>query len=453
MASLRRVAPVAVLAVLAVLAVGCYSPNIEECTIFCGAEGACPDDTTCMGDGFCHADIAVSCSPLGSDGGQLDARGDARPPDARSDARPVDARPGDARPVDARPDASTPPDGGVTCTNELLAVESTDAEDSIISNLSVEPDGHVHITYYESFTATLRYAHRPPGGVWDFEEVGDATNNLKGQTIDATGALHVAFTDRPLLSSRLRYARRSPLGTWTLETVDDGALGVDATIAVDGNQRVHLAWWYDLSELVYATRVGTPGGFVVETIDDDGTVGEHPSIAISPVNGALHVSYRIAGTRNDLGLATLKNNQSSWSLARPDTAGNVGSYTSLAVDATGGVHIAYSDFTSEQLKYAYLPVSGPNVIVPVEPGVGVGRFNSLALDRQGGVHITTYAYGDQNLRYAVKRAGTSSFVARTLDAAGNVGRHSSIGIDGRNIAHISYIDDTNGDLKYAKICP
>src|SRR5262245_56090547 len=43
----------------------------------------------------------------------------------------------------------------------------------------------------------------------------------------------------------------------------------------------------------------------------------------------------------------------AWTIATADSAGDVGSYASLAVDATGGVHVSYYDGEKGDLKYAY----------------------------------------------------------------------------------------------------
>src|SRR5437867_4398170 len=50
-----------------------------------------------------------------------------------------------------------------------------------------------------------------------------------------------------------------------------------------------------------------------------------------------------------------------------------------------------------------------------------------------------------------------SFTTRTwqpvaVDQTGTVGRYSSLVVDGSGHVHVSYLDDTNGELKYA-ICP
>lgn len=43
----------------------------------------------------------------------------------------------------------------------------------------------------------------------------------------------------------------------------------------------------------------------------------------------------------------------AWTTTTVDSAGEIGEYTSLAVDAAGGVHISYLDGTNAELRYAY----------------------------------------------------------------------------------------------------
>jgi hypothetical protein len=363
----------------------------------------------------------------------------------------------DARPPDARPpDAGPPP-----CTDEITPIEDSAAEDATFSNLSVSKDGHVHVTYIDDLTGLLRYAHRLPGQTaWRFETIAHAAGQLKGQTLDASGALHVAYTD-DLPSPRLMYAVReaSAIG-WTTDVIDDSAIGLDASIAVDARGVVHVVYWYNRSDLNHAVRTAPGGEWSIRPIETEGNVGEFPSLDIGP-DGTLHVSYRVGGAgRLDLGYATLAPTSSQWSTSRLDQAGNVGAHTSIDVDALGNAHVSYNDLTNEGLKYAFVPTSGPRRVIFADDALFVGRFTAIQVGGNGTVAIAYYDYGNGDLKFAGKPANQTSFTAVTIDDGfGNdVGRHTSMDLDGFDGAHISYIDDgfgqTNfGDLWYAHICP
>ena len=76
---------------LLTMTVGCYSPELRDCTLTCAAASDCADGQVCGSDHFCAAPgIAGSCSSL--------------PGDAGSGNR--DAGTGGAK-IDARPDAPT----------------------------------------------------------------------------------------------------------------------------------------------------------------------------------------------------------------------------------------------------------------------------------------------------------------------------------------------------------
>ena len=54
-----------------------------------------------------------------------------------------------------------------------------------------------------------------------------------------------------------------------------------------------------------------------------------------------------------------------------------------------------------------------------------------------------------DLKYAT-RAGSAPWILVTIDSRGNVGRWTSIAVDATYSPHISYFDESNLDLKYAR---
>ena len=77
----------------------------------------------------------------------------------------------------------------------------------------------------------------------------------------------------------------------------------------------------------------------------------------------------------------------------------------------------------------------------------VGGYTSIALNTAGNAHISYYDATNGDLKYATNTSG--SWVAATVDNNGDVGYYTSIALDTSDNAHISYFDNTNGDLKYA----
>ncbi len=78
----------------------------------------------------------------------------------------------------------------------------------------------------------------------------------------------------------------------------------------------------------------------------------------------------------------------------------------------------------------------------------VGRYTSLALDAEGKAYISYFDNTNYDLKYITNKSG--AWVAETVDSYGDVGRYTSLALDAEGKAHISYNDGTNEDLKYAQ---
>ncbi|UCG69604.1 MAG: fibronectin type III domain-containing protein, partial [Thermoplasmata archaeon] len=287
---------------------------------------------------------------------------------------------------------------------------------------------------------------------WSIEQVeGGWVGDFSSLAIDSNNNSHISYYDNS--NGDLKYAKWAG-NSWSTETVDStNDVGKFTSIALDSNNHPHISYFNATSEdLKYAYWTGSVWN--IQTVDDDGSVGGYTSIAVD-INDHPHISYyEYSGTA----LKYAHWNGTSWNIETVDRPDRVGEYSSIALDSNDYPHIGYYDLDNRKVKYAFWNGSSWKIqVVDNAPG----GHTSLALDSNDYPHICYLRIQDlwlsvnSWLKYASWNG--TSWNIREVDSGNmdypfkdKVGMYSSIVIDANDDSHISYIDEVNNQLKYAK---
>ena len=311
-----------------------------------------------------------------------------------------------------------------------------------------------YIGYHDATSINLKLAWLS-GTTWLSETVergGEGTSlALVPASPYAPRIVHADWT----IGWRLRYACRDG-ATWISMTVAGGR-AADGSLALEPTYPYtpHVSYFDYFGEnrnLSYAYLSGTTGcsgtweaQSVEPTLSD---AGWSNSLALERTYPYTpHISY-FDQANHDLKHAWLSG--TTWVREVVDSEGDVGSYTSLALNSSDIPRISYFDNTNRSLKFAWL--SGTTWLSETVDETGWQPFDgytSLELDRADLPYISYYDASNNDLRLA--RFDGTMWITQTVDSEGDVGRSSSLALDRGGCPHISYYDATHEDLRHAYI--
>jgi hypothetical protein len=202
--------------------------------------------------------------------------------------------------------------------------------------------------------------------------------------LDPEGYIHFCYGVEIGFVTALVYSTNRG-GSWTEDVIDDQNSSMYASIAVDSNNNVHIAYEADpMWSLHYATNSG--GVWTTQLIDGSGQYG---NIAIDSHDAPCVVYTVDNGSSSDLKLAWLSGGL--WPNTTVDTVDSIGYWPSIAFDSADGIHLSYVDYSgnSATLMYAHRMASDWTKSV-VEQFVADQAFitsTSIVADSTGYAHI------------------------------------------------------------------
>jgi hypothetical protein len=226
------------------------------------------------------------------------------------------------------------------------------------ASIALDSAGTPYVAFAKPGAEDLYYG-KWNGSSW----VTEAADNSAAETgygpsiaVGTDGKPRISYFDRT--NNKLMYAVKDV--TWTTQQVvalpnGGGSVGY-TSIALDSSSNPRIAY-YDKgnSKLMYVAHNGTSWGTPQEVDASVGTLSGSKFESVSmklDSNGNPWISYADNG---DLALARW--NGTTWVTETVDTGGasvDIGA-NSLALDSSGTPHIAYSDWTNNELQYASTP--------------------------------------------------------------------------------------------------
>lgn len=311
------------------------------------------------------------------------------------------------------------------------------------------------------FVVAAKNSFRPDQGAWR----GPASVSAYGTlTIQASTPMRLSKST----DIKLGDCTDTSWGCTTLVSeanMDRGAMATDSSGAPwstykDGSGDLRIA------QYTGGATGGCGSGWTCQLVDDNGDVGRAAAIAFDPSNAAW-VSYRRDGTAFDLRVAHYVGSGGigcggsviAWTCEEVDLTGDVGEFTSIAMDPAGRPWVSYRDVTNGNLKVArYVGADGTGCNVAswtctvVESSNDAGYHTGIAFSPSGQawvVHKSIATDGDARLARHVGTGGTgcasAAWTCTAVVESSDVNGYTSLAFSPSGQAWVSYQD---GALDY-----
>ncbi len=353
------------------------------------------------------------------------------------------------------------PPARVAASGLSIATPDTAGNVGQWTSLTLDASGRPVVSYRDVTNSRIKLLHCGDAnctsgnvmGPVDTASVGFGTS----VAIDSAGNAAVSYvgdiTASPYLTLKvMRCKDPYCVGLDAYVAAPDASLpdGFHSSIVLDSIGRPVISSGGGFGGLILTYCGSTDCSFANSNTNANPTGIQWTSIVLDAL-GKPVVSYA-NGTLGELGLLHCGNPNcnSGNSIVDPDT-GSVGQYTSVKLDGSGFPVISYYDYGNGDLKILHCGnpnCTAGNNIALVDAVGDVGQYTSLALDSLGRPVVSYYDATNADLKIVrCGDANCATFLKVSPDTAGDVGKHTSLKLDAAGNPVVSYYDATNGDLK------
>lgn len=273
-----------------------------------------------------------------------------------------------------------------------------------------------------------------------------------------SGKYYISYYDAT--NQDLKFANSSDGGsTWTKNTISSsGVVGTFATMsraATTGN--FYISYYDTISGNLMVSK-STNGGanFTTATVEVGNDVGRYSSVGAyyAGANDNVYVVHYDA-TNYDLRFVKSDDSASTWSFSGlVDSSGRVGSHASLTLADQDTLYAAYYDETNKRLKFANSSSGGSgwtrSVIENASSGGDVGKHTNIFALNHSVIFVSYRDNANGYLKFARSYNRGATWTTSTVDNAGGTGYFTSIHANDTNNVFISYYDALKDDLKFAQ---
>jgi hypothetical protein len=330
--------------------------------------------------------------------------------------------------------------------------------------LALDSSGKAYISYYDMTNGDLKYATNRWGG-WSIDIVASAGNvgRYSDIAIDHVGDPSIVYYNST--SYELHYINYdSGYGDWTEDEVV--ATGVHDyfshpgwfSLAMDPTAYKPHVSYYDYTDSTHGSlewaHYDNSSNWIHSSVEFSCVpgattckLGEYNSIALHPTTHQPAIAYSYYDAYSTATFWYSAYNGSTWVDDWDTPAASTPNSISLAFDVSGYPHVSWND---SSLKYSSRG-SGGTWTGPTTLDASVTAGQPVSMDIIGILAKVAY-YNPSNGVLYFKDHDRSSWKASTIvvTQGHDMGSCSSLSIDSLGSAHISYFDNTNKHLLYAR---